>query len=281
MCKAGTNPGTECPSSPEIETLLFDLDDCLYHSPAMSAAVCAHIKSYMTTFLDFPVDEVDALCNDLYTNHGTTLAGLVNALGKMVDFDHWHEHVHYGKIDYESHLKHDPFLVSLLKSVSPLTRKYIFTNADRKHAKICLDILGIGDCFPDDHIICFETLQDMVREAEAENGQLAAKLAKASIPRGTGVLCKPNPLAFEVVLDRLQAEASSTVFFDDSVRNVASAYELGIYSVLVRPGQVPDARCSMHIQHIHRVARELSWLTISDKEKEETEAEEIAVTVRA
>ena len=93
-----------------VRVLLFDLDDCLYHSPAMSAAVCSNIKSYMTTFLDIPAAEVDQLCATLYAGHGTTLAGLVNALGKTVDFDHWHEHVHYGKLDYESYLRHDPFL---------------------------------------------------------------------------------------------------------------------------------------------------------------------------
>jgi len=42
----------------------------------------------------------------------------------------------------------------------------------------------------------------------------------------------------------------------------------------------------MHIQHIHRVARELSWLTNGDhdaagKEEEEGEQREIALAVRA
>ena len=267
------------------ECVLLDLDDCLYHSPAMSTAVCSNIKSYMTTFLDVPENEVDELCSRLYANHGTTLAGLVNALGKTIDFDHWHEHVHYGKLEYASYLRHDPFLVSLFKSMSPLVRKFIFTNADRKHAKICLSLLGIAECFQEEDIICFETLQVMARKAEGENGVLARKLAAGGIPKGSGVLCKPNPLAFEVVLDHVQAQARSTVFFDDSVRNVASAHDLGIFSVLVRPGQV-DARCSMHIQSIHTVPRELPWLTIAEKdaEKEETaggEKEEIAVAVRA
>ena len=96
----------------------------------------------------------------LYAGHGTTLAGLVNALGKTVDFDHWHEHVHYGKLDYESYLRHDPFLVSLFRSISPLARRYIFTNADRKHAEICMRLLGIAEFFQEEEIICFETLQE-------------------------------------------------------------------------------------------------------------------------
>ncbi len=266
----------------ESSVLLFDLDDCLYHSPAMSAAVCTNIKSYMTTFLDIPTAEVDELCSSLYASHGTTLAGLVNALGKTIDFDHWHEHVHYGKLDYESYLRHDPFLVSLFKSISPLARRYIFTNADRKHAEICMRLLGIAEFFQREEIICFETLQDMVRGAEEADGALARKIGAGGIRRGTGVLCKPNPLAFEVVLDHVEAQPSSTVFFDDSLRNVASAHELGVYSVLVRPGRQADAQCSMHIQSIHMVPIELPWLTTAEKDAEkESEKEEIAVTVRA
>jgi len=264
------------------EVVLFDLDDCLYHSPAMSSQVCSNIKLYMTTHLDIPTAEVDELCGRLYASHGTTLAGLVNALGKTIDFDHWHEHVHYGKLDYESYLRHDPFLVSLFKSISPLTRRYIFTNADRKHAEICMRILGIAEFFQEEEIICFETLQEMARGAEEADGPLARKIAAAGIPRGSGVLCKPNPLAFEVVLDHVQARPSSTVFFDDSLRNVASAHELGVYSVLVRPGRQADARCSMHIQSIHMVPMELPWLTGAAKDTDkDPEKEEIAVTVRA
>ncbi len=265
-----------------VRVLLFDLDDCLYHSPAMSAAVCSNIKSYMTTFLDIPAAEVDQLCATLYAGHGTTLAGLVNALGKTVDFDHWHEHVHYGKLDYESYLRHDPFLVSLFRSISPLARRYIFTNADRKHAEICLRLLGIAEFFQEEEIICFETLQGMVRVAEEADGALARKIAAGGIRRGSGVLCKPNPLAFEVVLDHVQARPSSTVFFDDSLRNVASAHELGVYSVLVRPGRQAEARCSTHIQSIHMVPIELPWLTVAEKDAEkDADKEEIAVTVRA
>jgi putative hydrolase of the HAD superfamily len=269
-----------------LDTLLIDMDDCLYHSPAMSSQVATNIKNYMIKFLGMPVEEVDSLCQELYASHGTTLCGLVNHLGKTIDFDHWHEHVHYGSLDYESYLNHDSFLVSMLRSLSPVARKYLFTNADRKHAQICLDILGISEFFQTEDIICFETLQEMARDAEKDGGALALKLEKAGVPRDTGILCKPSPLAFEVVLDKIQANAESTVFFDDSVRNIASAHRLGIYSVLVRPERVPEAVCDMHIQSIHMVPRELPWLTVDSIGEEKdgeaaAEKEEISVVVRA
>jgi hypothetical protein len=49
------------------------------------------------------------------------------------------------------------------------------------------------------------------------------------------VLCKPNKACFQLVLDQLNLEAASTIFIDDSVRNVAAAHEMGIFSVLVSP----------------------------------------------
>mgnify|MGYP001807047104 CR=1 FL=1 len=49
------------------------------------------------------------------------------------------------------------------------------------------------------------------------------------------VLCKPNKQCFQLVLDQVGASPSSTIFIDDSVRNVAAAHEMGIFSVLVSP----------------------------------------------
>ena len=50
----------------------------------------------------------------------------------------------------------------------------------------------------------------------------------------TPVVCKPSATAFELALQQAGAEAGSTVFFDDSTRNIAGAHKLGITTVLVR-----------------------------------------------
>lgn len=52
--------------------------------------------------------------------------------------------------------------------------------------------------------------------------------------------------SFELVMEQIGADPSSTIFIDDSLRNVAAAHELGIFSILVSPTVAAD---SQH-QHI-------------------------------
>lgn len=60
----------------------------------------------------------------------------------------------------------DPTLRALLDSI-PLP-KHIFTNADRKHAERCLDLLGIRSCF--DSVICFEDVMEAAEQVGASWG---------------------------------------------------------------------------------------------------------------
>lgn len=69
---------------------------------------------------------------------------LAQATGYDIDADDWHKHVHHA-LPYEKYLKKDDALRRLLQQI-PLP-KYVFTNGDRKHAEICLRLLGITDCF--------------------------------------------------------------------------------------------------------------------------------------
>lgn len=105
---------------------------------------------------------------------------------------------------------------------------YVFTNADDKHAATCLQRMGIADLFRG--IITFESIQ--------EAGRLHGK-----VHHGVPVVCKPARLAFEYALQAAGgALASTSVFFDDSARNVSTAASLGIYSVLIgRVGVNSDA----------------------------------------
>jgi hypothetical protein len=50
----------------------------------------------------------------------------------------------------------------------------------------------------------------------------------------SGVVCKPNPAAFELAMRQVgHSCASNIIFMDDSTRNIASAGRLGMFSVLV------------------------------------------------
>ena len=69
----------------------------------------------------------------------------------MIDFDEWHAEVH-GRLPYSELLHSDDRLRDMLLSLD--LPKYVFTNADRKHAQICLDLLGIADCFEVSSRLC-------------------------------------------------------------------------------------------------------------------------------
>ena len=68
----------------------------------------------------------------------------MQANGYQIDFDDWHAAVH-GTLPYERMLHEDKPLRKLLQSID--LPKYVFTNADCKHAETCLRLLGIADLF--------------------------------------------------------------------------------------------------------------------------------------
>ena len=79
-----------------------------------------------------------------YFEYCWIVTSAVQASGYEIDVDDWHAHVHH-TLPYEKYLKRDDALRDLLQRVElPL---YVFTNGDRKHAEICLRLMGITDCF--------------------------------------------------------------------------------------------------------------------------------------
>lgn len=213
------NPPPDWEASGPYTHMLIDLDDTLYQVAAMPAAVLGYIQGYMREKLSVPEERVKEECLHYYITHGTTLAGLV-ANGHDIDYDDWHKYVHH-QIPYEQHLSTDPALKEVLDSI-PLP-KWIFTNADHWHAEKCLELLGLRECFQG--IISFESIMS----AAGVRGMLLDG-------RKAPVICKPNPKAFRLALEEIGGTAASTVFLDDSVRNVTSAREVGLEAVLVKHG---------------------------------------------
>lgn len=199
----------------QLKTVLCDLDDCLYRSPEMPELVRENIQRYMREKLGVPKDEVTALCLSAYTNFGTTMAGLV-ATGYQIDVDDWHAHVHH-TLPYEKYLKKDDPLRDLLQRIKlPL---YVFTNGDRKHAEICLRLMGITDCFQG--VVCYESIMDAAED-------------KGYVHHGVPVVCKPSVKAIELALGQANnASAETTIFLDDSTRNIVAGHQKGLTTVLV------------------------------------------------
>lgn len=73
--------------------------------------------------------------------------------GYHIDFDDWHAHAH-GVLPYDL-VKPDPKLRAVLVAI-PLP-KWVFTNADTKHAEECLQRLGIRDLFQARRAFIFHT----------------------------------------------------------------------------------------------------------------------------
>ncbi|XP_042429499.1 uncharacterized protein C24B11.05-like [Zingiber officinale] len=219
----------------KYDCLLFDLDDTLYPlSSGISTECLKNIGDFMVERLGIERSKVPDLCNLLYKNYGTTMAGL-RAIGYNFNYDDYHSFVH-GRLPYEK-LKPDTVLRHLLQSL-PI-RKVIFTNADKIHAAKALQRLGLEDCFQG--IICFETLNllpsDFDQERVADNifdivGHFSHPNSGAELPK-TPILCKPSAEAMEHALRIAGIDPQTTIFFDDSVRNIQSAKCVGLHTVLV------------------------------------------------
>ncbi|CAL9085576.1 unnamed protein product [Musa acuminata var. zebrina] len=219
----------------KYDCLLFDLDDTLYPLSSGIAIQCRNnIGDYLVEKLGIEENKVSALCNLLYKNYGTTMAGL-KAIGYDFDYDDYHSFVH-GRLPHEN-LKPDPVLRQLLLSL-PI-RKVVFTNADEVHAAKVLKKLRLEDCF--EGIICFETLNppssSSVTETSSQIFDIVEHLARPDtggieLPK-TPILCKPSLEAMEYALRIANIDPQRTVFFDDSVRNVQSGKRIGLHTVLV------------------------------------------------
>jgi len=222
----------------KYECLLFDMDDTLYPvSSGLNLACRKNIEEFMLQQLHMEEAQVPRMCLELYKEYGTTMAGL-KALGYEFDNDEFHAYVH-GRLPYEV-LKPDPVLRNLLLSMPQ--RKIIFTNADEAHAAQVLDRLGLEDCF--EGVICFETLNpppldlDDCMDMPEGDAILAGNSPEVdavglSFSSKSRVLCKPSVEAIEAAIQIANVDPKKTIFFDDSVRNIASGKAAGLHTVLV------------------------------------------------
>ncbi|KAF5462310.1 hypothetical protein F2P56_018330 [Juglans regia] len=257
----------------KYECLLFDMDDTLYPmSTGLNLACRKNIEGFMLQHLHMEGAEVPRLCLELYKEYGTTMAGL-KALGYEFDNDEFHAYVH-GRLPYEV-LKPDPALRNLLLSL-PQKRKIIFTNADKAHTAQVLSRLGLEDCF--EGIICFETLNPPLEPVADCNDVLdhgdTVLAGGASQANATGlsltdgrsfssksrVLCKPSLEAIKAAIRTANIDPNKTIFFDDSVRNIASGKAAGLHTVIVGSSTlVPGADHALRSIHNIKEALPEIW----------------------
>ncbi len=157
--------------------------------------------------LSLPVDQIPQLRRHYFETYGTTLRGL--QIHYQVDADDYLAYVH--DLPLASYIQPEPSLHELILSLPQ--QKWIFTNADDRHAQRVLAQLELADCF--------KGIIDI---------------------RSTNFCCKPEKEAYLRALSIAgETEPSNCVFLDDSPRNLAPARELGFVTVLVGTQQTDPA----------------------------------------
>jgi len=190
----------------EIQCALFDLDNTLYpKSSGLMQAIGQRINLFMMERLGVKPEEVSKVRDDFLRAFGTTL----NALRRYypVDPDEFLDFVH--DVPLEKHLQPEAALDRMLGSLS--LRKIIFTNADAKHARRVLALLGV--------LNRFESVID-IHMLEFVN--------------------KPDRRAYLKALDFVSARPEECMLIEDSPANIAPARELGMLTVLVGDGSKPS-----------------------------------------
>ncbi len=206
--------------------IFFDLDDTLY--PATNGlwnSIRQRMNEYMLERLNIPAEQVAIIRRQYFETYGTTLRGL--QLHYQVDADEFLAYVH--DLPIEAVISPDPELRLLLQSLSQ--PKWIFTNADAKHAGRVLSALGVRDCF---------------------NGIIDI--------RAMNFICKPDPQAYQIALNKAgETLPEQCVYLDDAARNLAPAFEMGFFTVLVSSnGNEPVAKHTINRPHdLPRVLPEL------------------------
>jgi putative hydrolase of the HAD superfamily len=183
-----------------VETWLFDLDNTLY--PAESGFM-RQIEGRMTAYVEkvtgLAPDEAYKLQKAYLAEHGLTLIGMMKHHG--VDPAEFHALFHDLSLDA---LAHDPELLAAIERLPG--RRLIFTNADDVHAERVLERLGLGHLFDDVFHIAL-----------------------------TDYNPKPSRRAFAAMDAAHGIDPRVTAFFEDSLRNLEPAAELGMTTVLVGP----------------------------------------------
>ncbi|XP_050368746.1 uncharacterized protein LOC126786836 [Argentina anserina] len=257
---------------PKYECLLFDLDDTLYPpSSGISAQITKNIREYMCDKLGMEESTVPELCLSLYKDYGTTMAGL-KAQGYKFEYDDFHGFVH-GRLPYNL-LKPDHVLRGLLLSLP--VRKVIFTNSDKNHAATVLKRLGIEDCF--ESIICFENLNPTNRpndSAGAEETEFLQQLNTDTESLRSPVVCKPFENAYEEAFKIANINPHKTLFFDDSIRNLQTAKQVGLQTVWVGSShRMKDVDHALESIHNMKEALPELW---SDQSENVRYAREVAI----
>jgi len=185
------------------DTWVFDLDNTLYAAEcSLFDQIDRKIGAYVQAHLQIDAEEARKIQKKYLLEFGTTLSGLMK--NHKVDPAHYLASVH--AVDF-SPIKHDKKLCDAVKALDG--RKLVFTNADHPYATEIMKRLGVLELFDD--------IFDIV----------AAKLQP-----------KPVNTVYDMFVRKYDIDPHKAVMFEDMVRNLKPAHELGMATVWVNTGSI-------------------------------------------
>jgi putative hydrolase of the HAD superfamily len=196
-----------------VDTWLFDLDNTLY---PLESAFMGLIEARMTDFVaretGLPREEARALQHGYFTEHGTTLAGLMANHG--IEPKAFLDEVHDVSMDA---LIPSPALRAAIARLPG--RRLIFTNGSLGHAERVLTHLKLRDLFSE--IFAIETAD--------------------YVP-------KPSLATFDKITKLHAIDPPMTAFFEDSEKNLVPAARLGMTTILVGPHAADSTSEHVHFR---------------------------------
>ena len=185
-----------------FQNWIFDLDNTMYDiNLGLFKKISNRITDFIMSKYSLDIDQAKKIQKQYYLKYGLTLRGLI--VEKKIDPEEFLDYVH----DVEHpELKKNDQLISKIRILEG--KKIIFTNATSKHAKKILKILELEHDF--DQIIDIKDLE--------------------YIP-------KPDKRSYKKLLECLNLNKENldkTIFFEDTVKNLIPAKELGITTVWMK-----------------------------------------------
>ena len=185
-----------------FQNWIFDLDNTMYDiNLGLFKKISNRITDFIMSKYSLDIDQAKNIQKEYYLKYGLTLRGLI--VEKKLEPEEFLDYVH----DVEHpELKKNDQLISKIRILEG--KKIIFTNATSKHAKKILKILELEHDF--DQIIDIKDLE--------------------YIP-------KPDKRSYKKLLECLNLNKENldkTIFFEDTVKNLIPAKELGITTVWMK-----------------------------------------------
>ena len=185
-----------------FQNWIFDLDNTIYDiNLGLFKKISNRITDFIMSKYFLDIDQAKKIQKEYYLKYGLTLRGLI--VEKKLEPEEFLDYVH----DVEHpELKKNDQLISKIRILEG--KKIIFTNATSKHAKKILNILELENDF--DQIIDIKDLD--------------------YIP-------KPDKRSYKKLLECLNLNKENldkTIFFEDTVKNLIPAKELGITTVWMK-----------------------------------------------